>query len=356
MVYIPNAPVQPFGAEVSCPAAGAAPSGSPLVGAITGVDGSFKLNNVPVGQNIPLVIVSGRWRRQLVIPTTTACTNTPLPASFVVMPQNQSQGDIPKIAIATGQDDVVECALRMIGISPSEFTDPSGQGRINLFGGGGAPGSGVVLDAATPTQDSLMSNASVLNQYDVLMLPDEGGYYPKSTQELSNLIDYANAGGRVFASHYSYSWMWNNAGFNNVAQWIGGPGTEAILPDVVQGTVNTSFPEGETLAEWLPLVGATNTPGDIPVGSSFKDTNGVIPPTQEWLTVSYPLYMAPGPPPRLKPPRRNSSSIHLSRPLGRPSTSAGAFCITIMMWRIRPAKSPLPQYSPTNARLMLLPG
>jgi hypothetical protein len=354
MVYIPNAPVQPFAAGVSCPLAGAAPSGSPLVGAITGVDGSFTLNNVPVGQDIPLVIVSGRWRRQLVIPNTTACTNIPLPASFAVMPQNQSQGDIPKIAIATGQDDVVECVLTMMGISPSEFTDASGPGRINLFGGGGAQGSGVILDAATPTQASLTGDASVLNQYDVLMLPCEGGDYTKPAQELSNLVDYANAGGRVYSSHFSYSWMWNNPPFDTAAQWIGGPGTYQIILDVVEGTVNTSFPEGETLAEWLPLVGATSTPGDIPIVTPFKDTNGVIAPTQEWLTVSYPLYL--GPDPRLKPPRRNSSSIHPSRPLGRPSTSAGVFCITITMSRFRAAKSPLPRYSPTNARMKRFPG
>ena len=91
-VYIPNAPVDAFTPGVSCPVVGQAPSGSPLVGTTTAVDGSFTLVNVPVGSNIPLVIVAGRWRRQLVIPGTTACTANPLPANFVVMPQNQSAG------------------------------------------------------------------------------------------------------------------------------------------------------------------------------------------------------------------------------------------------------------------------
>ena len=101
-VYIPNGPVDPFTPGVSCPVVGQAPSGSPLVGTTTAVDGSFTLVNVPVGSNIPLVIVSGRWRRQLVIPGTVGCQANPLPANFAVMPQNQTQGDIPKIAIATG--------------------------------------------------------------------------------------------------------------------------------------------------------------------------------------------------------------------------------------------------------------
>src|ERR1035437_8087838 len=127
-VYIPNAPVDPFTPGVSCPVVGAPPSGSPLVGTTTDVNGNFTLIDVPVTSNIPLVIVSGRWRRQLVIPSVTACANTAMPPTFAVMPQNQAQGDIPKIAIATGAVDQVECILRKVGINDSEFTDPTGSG------------------------------------------------------------------------------------------------------------------------------------------------------------------------------------------------------------------------------------
>ncbi len=139
-VYVPNDTVQPFTAGVSCPISGSPPSGSPLVGTITDVNGKFTLVDMPVGANIPLVIVSGRWRRQLVIPGTTACTNTALPPTFAVMPQNQTQGDIPKIAIATGSADQVECVLLKMGISQSEFTDPGVGGRINLYAGSGSKG------------------------------------------------------------------------------------------------------------------------------------------------------------------------------------------------------------------------
>ena len=84
-VYIPTTSVDPFTPGVSCPVVGAPPSGSPLVGTETDVHGNFTLLDVPVGSNIPLVIVSGRWRRQLTIPSTTACVNTPMPSSFAVM-------------------------------------------------------------------------------------------------------------------------------------------------------------------------------------------------------------------------------------------------------------------------------
>src|ERR1035441_9405918 len=171
-VYIPTTTVAPFTAGGSCPAVGKPPSGTPLVGTETDVNGNFTLIDVPVGANIPLVIVSGRWRRQLTIPSTTACQNTAMPPTFAVMPQNQSQGDIPKIAIATGSVDQVECVLRKVGINDSEFTDPRGSGRINFYLGSASSGSGV--DSATPTQASLMENASILNSYDVLMLPCQG--------------------------------------------------------------------------------------------------------------------------------------------------------------------------------------
>src|ERR1017187_1473310 len=285
-VYIPNAPVAAFMAGVSCPAVGTPPSGSPLVGTETDVNGNFTLIDVPVGANIPLVIVSGRWRRQLTIPSTTACQNTAMPPTFAVMPQNQNQGDIPKIAIATGSVDQVECVLRKVGINDSEFTDPSGSGRINFYLGSASSGSGI--DSATPTQASLMENYSTLSQYDVLMLPCNGTPVgdvvsgPLGARELANFINFANAGGRVYSSHYSYAWMYQNPPFDGVVNWAGGVGT--FLDGTA--TVDTSFTAGQTLATWLQDVGASTTPGQIPINTLKHDLNGVIPPTQSWLTLN----------------------------------------------------------------------
>jgi hypothetical protein len=294
-VYIPNDVVQPFPAGVSCPVVGAPPSGSPLVGTTSAVDGTFTLPNAPVGANIPLVIVSGKWRRQLVIPNVAACTNTALPSAtfassgtqpFAAMPQDQTQGDIPKIAIATGAVDQVECILRKVGISDSEFTDPTGAGRINLFTGSGGPGARI--STSTQTQATLMSDASTLNSYDVLMLPCQGTPTGDvvsgvlGTQELANFIGFANAGGRVYSSHYSYVWMNNNPPFNGVANWAGNSGSYA---DGI-ATVNTSFTAGNTLAQWLQLVGASTTQGQMPISTLKHDMNGVIAPTQSWLTLN----------------------------------------------------------------------
>ena len=283
-VYIPNGPVDAFTPGVSCPVVGQAPSGSPLVGTTTGVDGSFTLVNVPVGSNIPLVIVSGRWRRQLVIPGTTACTANPLPATFVVMPKDQTQGDIPKIAIATGSVDSVECVLRKVGIADSEFTNPSGTGRVNIYSGGNSPGA--EIDSTTPSEGTLMANPATLSQYDVLMLPCQGGQYIQPAAQLANFINFANAGGRVYSSHYSYVWMYNNPPFNGVANW--NVNQSATLGSGT-ATIDTTFSDGQTLAQWLQLTGASTTSGQIAVNTIKHDMNGVISPTRSWMTLNQPL-------------------------------------------------------------------
>ena len=282
LVYIPNAAVDAFTPGVSCPVVGQPPSGSPLVGATTAVDGSFTIDNAPVGTNIPLVIVSGRWRRQLVIPSISACGNTALPAGFAAFPQNQSQGDIPKFAIATGAVDAVECVLRKVGIADSEFTDPNGVGRINVYSGSGA--AGAVVDNSTPSETALMSNASTLNTYDVLMLPCEGGAYPnaKNATEYANLVSFANAGGRIYSSHFSYQWFYANPPFNTVANWAV---NQAALPNGT-ATVNAGFSGGADLSAWLQLVGASTTPGQIAISTLKHDMNGGVAPSETWLTLN----------------------------------------------------------------------
>jgi len=286
-VYVPNAAVAGFTPGVSCPVVGAVPSGTPLVGQTTAVDGSFTIPDMPVGTNIPLVIVSGRWRRQLVIPTVTACTNTALPQGFVSFPQNQSQGDIPKIALATGSVDAVECVLRKVGISDFEFTDPNGTngyvGRVNLYlGDGSSKSGGATIDTATPVETTLMANSSTLNTYDLLMLPCEGGEYQRTSTELANIISFANAGGRVYSTHYSYVWLYENGPFSGTANWDPNQGD----PANGYATVNTAFSGGQELAQWLQLVGATTTLGQMAVSTLRQDMNGVFAPTESWLNLN----------------------------------------------------------------------
>jgi hypothetical protein len=129
LVYVPNGTVQPFKPNVACDICGAPASDSPLVQTVTTVDGTFTLTNVPVGANIPLVIQTGRWRRQVTIPNVVSCTDTPVASSLTRLPRNQGEGDIPLMAFATGYVDALECVLRKVGVDDAEFTAPGGGGR-----------------------------------------------------------------------------------------------------------------------------------------------------------------------------------------------------------------------------------
>src|SRR5882724_11009625 len=62
-VYVPNAPLPPAVAGVTCDqCAGIKGTVSVVASALTDAHGAFKLENVPAGKNIPLVMQVGKWR------------------------------------------------------------------------------------------------------------------------------------------------------------------------------------------------------------------------------------------------------------------------------------------------------
>ena len=296
LVYVPNAAVMPFSQGVTCDQCGAPASGSPLVSATTAVDGSFTLKNVPVGANIPLVIQLGRWRRQVTIPNVASCTNTAVSSMLTRMPRNKAEGDIPLMAFSTGAVDALECVMRKIGIDDPEFTAPSGTGRIHLYQGltdhnskyhtaniwasGGAKASG------SPFEDQLWTTQAQLNKYDLVFFPcqaDEADPTLRNATVHQNLINYVNAGGRVFATHFSYIWFFQTAPFSSTAQWNV---TQHPSPPNQTGYVNMTFPKGQALAQWLQIVNASTVLGQIPLQVIRHDHDNVIPPSQAWMTVN----------------------------------------------------------------------
>ena len=197
VVYIPNENVEPFAPGVACDQCGAITSGAPVAAAVTAADGSFTLDDVPVGKDIPLVIQIGRWRRQVTIPSVDACKVNVLERELTRLPRNRSEGDIPHIALATGSVDPIECVLRKIGIDDSEFSAPSGVGRVHLYQQNGA-----VLTGSGARGQDLWSDIAKLKTYDMVLLPCEGGVFPKSLSATQNMIDYTTLGGRMMTSHY----------------------------------------------------------------------------------------------------------------------------------------------------------
>ncbi|MGK4455752.1 hypothetical protein, partial [Klebsiella pneumoniae] len=59
-------------------------------------------------------------------------------ACLTRLPRTHAEGNIPKIAVATGSCDPEECMLYRIGLDASEFTDENGAGRVHFFRNNGS--------------------------------------------------------------------------------------------------------------------------------------------------------------------------------------------------------------------------
>ena len=289
VVYVPNAPLDPMPEGASCDQCGAILSGKPLVTAITDTKGHFVLKNVPVGAGIPLVIQVGKWRRQVTLPSVSACQeNVVLDPELLRLPRNQSEGDLPRIALTTGGADPLECLLRKIGIDDSEFsTDVQGTGRVHLYWGYGGSQkyvSGINGGAFFSKAQDFWATKEKLMQYDVVLLACEGGQNPgeKPQAALQAMFDYTASGGRVFASH------WNNYFLDSGP--IPFPQTATFnfqpdLPNPITAIVDQSFPKGLALAEWLVNVGASQVQGEIEIKEAQHTVDAANPEiSQAWIS------------------------------------------------------------------------
>ncbi len=316
-VYIPTGtslpPAPPSGATCDrCDATTDA-----IASTTTDINGKFVLTNVPSGQNIPLVIKVGKWRKVVTLPAVQDCTTTALPAADTRLPRNQSEGNIPQIALSTGNADALECILRnkKLGIDDTEFTTDKGTGRIHLYrGANGVPkfantlNGGATFTAAVQTGGTNKSWYDDINnwtKYDIVMLSCEGSELTqyKSPQALLNLETYLGMGGRVFASHYHYAWMkYADMAKQQIPKIVTSWGTGNTLGSgTVTDDIDTNFDKGNALADWLmlPTVMGSTTRGKITIGQARNSVNTIDPKlTQRWIryqqsaTVALPQYFS----------------------------------------------------------------
>jgi len=278
-VYVPVDVPEAFTAGVTCDRCDGKVSGNPVAIAGTDATGTFKLTDVPSGDGIPLVIQIGRWRRQVTIPKVQACVTTTITdVDLLRLPKTQDEGDMPQMAIASGGSDPFECLLRKIGIADSEFTGPSKTGKVHFY-----KENGVDTVPAAPAASTMWGSMDTLTKYDIVILPCEGDANAKPDAGHANLVQYLNAGGRVFTTHYSYVWLsYPGSPYATVGGWH----LDQNYPDdPTVGKINTSFPKGMAFADWLHNVDPSVMGGLLSVNQPRHDIDSVnMTYAQEWIS------------------------------------------------------------------------
>jgi hypothetical protein len=266
VVYVPNSTPGPLKTGASCDSCDSLYTGDPIAAAQTDATGKFVMKNAPDGTSIPLVIQIGKWRRQITIPSVTACQDNPqTDKTQMRLPRSSSEGDLPNIAISTGGADSLECLLTRIGVDlATEYTDSAtGTGHIHIFRGSpDAQAAGNIpsppqLTASTPSsKTSLWDQTAHMMPYDIVLLSCEGEETLSPNQQA--LVDYTTAGGRVFASHFHYNWF--SAGpFSQasppLATWTAGANsiTDPPAPDVTYGDIVQALPDGGVFEKGVAL-------------------------------------------------------------------------------------------------------
>jgi hypothetical protein len=280
-VYVPNVPVGPPQDGAVCDRCTDSIPGYPIALTKTDENGRFSLVNVPSGTEVPVIIQSGKWRRELKVPTVAECADTPLAPTETRLPKNKSEGFMPRIAISTGNADSLECLVRKLGIDDAELGTAGDDKRLHLYADTGSPGQGAnKFKAGFPggsgnfaNSTTLWNTVPTLKPYDIVILSCEGNQYPetKSQAAMDALKAYADLGGRVFLSHWHNIWIEGStqgggnqapAVWTDVATWSNGGNLANGTIDVIDEVSN---PNGMSFATWMLNVQGSTVRGEVVV-------------------------------------------------------------------------------------------
>ncbi|HMI84722.1 MAG TPA: hypothetical protein VK550_11565, partial [Polyangiaceae bacterium] len=272
-VYIPNialgAKLGPIMPGATCDRCQPLTQDVALASAISNADGTFVIQgNIPAGTGIPLVVQLGKWRYETTIDVQ-PCTNNALPDGVARLPRTQSEGNIPLTALSTGNVDSLECILRKIGVADTEFGNPGGAGRIHFYKNNGAN-----YDTATPNQAALVGTPAVMEGYDQILFPCEGSQTNETAAALTNFTSYTSKGGRAFATHFSYTWLYMNGGFATAGTWA--PSNNNPTSPLI-ANIDLMQPKGQDFATWLGIVGALSNamPPQVSIADPRRNLNAI---------------------------------------------------------------------------------
>jgi hypothetical protein len=307
-------------ASGACERCGDEDLGPVLASALTSHTGEFRIEqNIPVGVDFTLVVKAGKWRRAATVPaavtTGKACTTIDITANaslYSRLPAHSADGTgahLPKIAISTGEVDEMECVFYKAGIAASEFTVPSGSGRMHMYRSNGTRmGTGCACSMTTGTctratnnnrcspnvtegtcladdddctwnppvptatctantsvaDTTLFASQASVDAYDIVVFDCEGEKQDHDTAD-PFIREYVNKGGRLFASHWSYAWLDDNGdgpdvatnplqtGLSQSADWSGSGSNDSDdgLISIPPGRPRGNTTKIQTFAKWF---------------------------------------------------------------------------------------------------------
>ena len=257
-VFVPNAPLDPLTVGVSCDRCGTPLSGSPVVKTTSDYMGHFTLVNAPSGNDIPLVIQLGKWRRAVTIPAVAPCQDNKLvDPNLTRLPKNQSEGNMPRVAVTLGLCDNISCMLPKVGIDASEFGAAGQNKAVSFYSTPGTSGP-AGMTPATPFWNSVTE----LSKYDIVILSCECDESPdtKNAASYMAMSQYLDMGGRIFSTDFQYTWYRYSpdAGLRAAGNIQGGAplGASPVL-------IDSSFPKGKALADWMDYTKNSTTYGQV---------------------------------------------------------------------------------------------
>lgn len=301
VVFVPGEALSPIATGAACQTCDGDFSGKPLAATLSDAAGHFKLDDVPAGDNVPLVIQVGKWRRQVSLAHVAACQDNPIPDKDLTrLPRTQSEGNIPHVAIAIGGSDSLECLLRRIGVDESEFTPPDQGGRVHLYRWGSKAAKTMQVKGASstvPEASTLWGSLTELKKYDMTLLSCTGeSKLAVDATAYQNVRAYADQGGRIFGSHWHNDWIRSEAETATDPLWYPqvvkfSSGAHGFV-NPLTAQIDTSFPKGVNFRDWLVNVGASTTPGQILIQGAEHSIDSVLP---QALISPEPMTFAAGP-------------------------------------------------------------
>jgi hypothetical protein len=255
LVYVPGA-IEEFPQEVSCELCGEILDNARVLTRTT-ADGRFMLEPLPTreghlpGETVLLVAQKGRFRRVVDVPIELPCEHNEIPEETFRLPgRDEGQSTIPRIAVATGDYDAMECVLLRFGLEAGQF---------DLY-----QGAAFLQDGSLAGFDGLLADAARLRSYNIVFINcTDNAWEGMLSQELirNNVRDYVAAGGRLYVTDWSYDWIEQVPEFAPVIDYE--PGQSGTAPETRDAAaigqdglvVQADVLDGK-LADWLRAVEA----------------------------------------------------------------------------------------------------